>query len=139
MADYIDLLEEKLSDEDKSFLLQIYEPRVVALPPSDAFCSLCVTDTGEIRCYGTLPRGLTPDCIKDPVYISSSDCGLSWKMHRVSPETTGASVKSPYSGRWLSPFTDGRTLYMRIRAAAPATSKPLPWAKAACRSGSRLQ
>lgn len=114
MADYIDLLEEKLCDEDKSFLLQIYEPRVVALPPSDAFCSLCVTDTGEIRCYGTLPRGLTPDCIKDPVYISSSDCGLSWKMHRVSPETTGASVKSPYSGRWLSPFTDGRTLYMRI-------------------------
>lgn len=114
MPDYLKKLASVLTEEDKEFLKKIYEPVAVAIPPSDAYNSLCVTDDGEIRCYGTLPTGLSPNDPKEPVYISSADCGLSWKMHKASPEEVGSCVKSPYSGRWLAPFLKDGQLYVRI-------------------------
>lgn len=103
-----------LSAEDSAFLREIYAPTEVAVPPEDAFCSLCVTADGELRSYGRRPQSASPDGPAEAVYLASRDCGLSWKLHRADPDAMGASVKSPYSERWLSPFRDGQRVWMRI-------------------------
>lgn len=103
-----------LSAEDSAFLREIYAPTEVAAPPEDAFCSLCVTADGELRSYGRRPQSASPDGPAEAVYLASRDCGLSWKLHRADPDAMGASVKSPFSERWLSPFRDGQRVWMRI-------------------------
>ena len=44
MADYIDIIEAVLTDDDKENLKAIYEPTVVAVPFGDASQNLCVTE-----------------------------------------------------------------------------------------------
>lgn len=104
---YKDALERTLTADDARFLDAIYSPRVVAVPDDEALCSLCVGDDGEIRCYGRVPGGYgiadsTGDTSRPTeVYLSSRDCGLSWKRYFANPRALGQAVKSPWSGRWL--------------------------------------
>ncbi len=118
MKDYINTIKQSLTAEDISFLEEIYAPKAVAVPPSDAFRDLCVMPDGEIRCYGSVNKK-TPHEIGDEVYISSVDCGLSWKMHRKIKGSLGAAVKSPYSNRWITPFIGEDGCYMRVSEIGP--------------------
>lgn len=102
MKDYIEKMQNMLNEEDTFFLKKIYEPTVVSKAPSNAFHSLCIMNDGEIRCYGEIDNP-SPHDSGTRVYISSRDCGLSWKMHLQMPNTLGVAVKSPYSDRWLAP------------------------------------
>ena len=62
-----------LTAEETAFLQEIKSPVVVGIPLADARKDICVMPDGEIRAYGTL----------DSLYLSSVDCGLTWKKHRV--------------------------------------------------------
>ena len=103
MIEYLEKLKNRLSKEDAERLNAIYAPKEVAVPPSDAYHSLCVMPDGEIRCYGKVAFSDLPDGDCREVYISSRDCGLSWKEYNVKHGTIGAAVKSPWSGRYLTP------------------------------------
>ena len=103
MIEYLEELKNRLSKEDAERLNAIYAPKEVAVPPSDAYHSLCVMPDGEIRCYGKVAFSDLPDGDCREVYISSRDCGLSWKEYNVKHGTIGAAVKSPWSGRYLTP------------------------------------
>ena len=103
MIEYLEELKSRLSKEDAERLNAIYAPKEVAVPPSDAYHSLCVMPDGEIRCYGKVTFSDLPDGDCREVYISSRDCGLSWKEYNVKHGTIGAAVKSPWSGRYLAP------------------------------------
>ena len=112
MIEYLEELKSRLSKEDAERLNAIYAPKEVAVPPADAYQSLCVMPDGEIRCYGKVAFSDLPDGDCREIYISSWDCGLSWKEYNVKHGTIGAAVKSPWSGRYLTPTepyeTNGR-------------------------------
>ena len=92
-------MEQRLSQEEKEMLQRIYEPTVVGIPPSDARNSLCVMPDGEIRAYGVRYRTEAhPEGV--PVYLSSSDCGLTWKQH-FAQGVMGAAAFFPATGRWI--------------------------------------
>ena len=101
MKDYLQAMEDMLSDDDKTLLSSIRAPCVMAVPPENAWRSLCVTPDGELRCYGAMNKTK----VTDPgqrVYISSRDGGLSWKTRIVNdPDALGQAVKSPYSNTFL--------------------------------------
>ena len=61
-----------MTPEEERFFSEIYSPVVVGTPLSDARKDLCVMRNGEIRAYGP----------KDSLYLSSFDCGLTWKKHK---------------------------------------------------------
>lgn len=103
---YLQNMIDRLSEEDKEFLKGIYEPKVVVIPPADASRGLCVSPDGEIRIYGYTNK-CEPWDDGETVYISSHDCGLSWKMHRPgSNKTLGAAAYNPESGRYLTVYPD---------------------------------
>jgi len=83
-------------------LRRIRAPQVVGVPPDNACRGLTVMPDGEIRHYGF--RGgfgrVTNDVL--PVYLSSRDCGLSWREVPVKGATAGAMVRSPWSGDFLT-------------------------------------
>ncbi len=60
-----------LTQEEERFLSEVYSPKVVGVPLSDARKDLCLMRDGEIRAYGP----------GDGLYLSSYDCGLTWKKH----------------------------------------------------------
>ncbi len=102
MKYYIQSMIDRLNAEDTALLKRIYAPQVVAVPPSDAASSMCVTPEGEIRIYGQTDRK-EPDEHGTAVYVSSTDCGLSWKLH-LAPEGRflGAAGYNPGTGRYIS-------------------------------------
>ena len=101
--DQIDSIRSRMTDEDVDELTRIYAPTVVANAPSCAYTSLSVQPDGEIRCYGSRATNPEDDTLpREPVYIASTDGGLSWKMHRFNKEALGSYVKSPYSDRCLA-------------------------------------
>ncbi len=119
MTDFLTAARQRLTEEDRGFLQAIYAPKVVAVPPSDAFRDLCVLPDGEIRCYGQINKA-TPFDKGEDIYIASTDCGLSWKTHRKPAGALGAAVKSPYSNRWLAPhMADEIGSCMRISEIGP--------------------
>ena len=92
-------MEQRLTQEEKEMLQRIYEPTVVGIPPSDARNSLCVMPDGEIRAYGVRYRTEAhPESV--PVYLSSNDCGLTWKQH-FAQGVMGAAAFFPATGRWI--------------------------------------
>ena len=93
-------MKHNLNDYDQKVLQSIYEPRFVAVPPQDAWNTVCVTDDGEIRVYGQEGRKNSADTGKR-IYIASRDCGLSWKTYPENENALGQAIKSPYSARWL--------------------------------------
>lgn len=115
MNNQLYILKNNLSDDDKKFLMSIYEPRVVVIPPSNACQNICVTPEGEIRIYGSVgkKRHTDPGTL---VYISSTDCGLSWKQHFAKPGCLGSAGFNPETGRYIThyPNTEYRPDYRMI-------------------------
>lgn len=101
MTDLIQTMEQNLTEDDKHFLKSIYAPQVVATPPSDACMSMGVMPDGEIRIYGAINK-TEPEDIGTPVYISSKDCGLSWKTHLMPSGVLGAAGVNRKTGRYIA-------------------------------------
>lgn len=121
MTYYMQKLIENLSSEDERFLRSIYAPTIVAIPPTDAACTMTVTLDGEIRIYGTINKN-KPEDKGDAVYISSKDAGLSWKMHFVSsPDVMCAATYNKHSGRWIACSSVFNTQHQLGKISDPGT------------------
>ncbi|MBQ1955223.1 MAG: exo-alpha-sialidase [Clostridia bacterium] len=80
MNDLLKIMEQSLSESDIRLLKSIYEPTVVGIPAEDARRSLVVMPDGELRCYGRTNKKVLYNLDDgDMIYLSSRDCGLSWK------------------------------------------------------------
>ncbi|MDR3196923.1 MAG: glycoside hydrolase, partial [Planctomycetaceae bacterium] len=88
-------------------LQSIYEPVVVTVPPGNAWRDICVMPDGEIRIYGSQGKRIHSDRKSERIYLASRDCGLSWKKFSASPNELGQSVRSPYSGKYITVLTTG--------------------------------
>ncbi len=100
---WVENMKNRLTEEEKFFLQRIYAPQVVCVPPSDACRNMCVTKDGEIRIYGAVDKQRFDD-IGTPVYIASTDCGLTWKMHRMPDGAIGAAGLNPKTDRCISTY-----------------------------------
>ena len=90
-------IESLMTDGEKRRLKRIWEPRVVAQPPSNAWMDMCVMPDGEIRHYGKLDG--------ERVYIASRDGGLSWKTFDVDDRRAMcAGLQCTKSGRWVQSY-----------------------------------
>ena len=89
----------KLNDNERFLLRNIFEPEIVAVPPSDAHRNMCMMPDGEIRYYGHKEiQGKM-----QRIYISSRDAGLSWKTVAVLDDNeNGTMVRSPWSGDFIT-------------------------------------
>ncbi|NLE12081.1 MAG: exo-alpha-sialidase [Clostridiales bacterium] len=101
---YLEKMKELLSPQDEQLLKEIYAPQIVAVQPEDSRRSICVMPDGELRVYGhenqTQPYRHSSG---RPVYISSRDCGLSWKKHLIEGGgVLGAAVRNPRTGGYLT-------------------------------------
>ncbi len=74
----------------------IWEPKVVGIPPSDAYIGLSLLESGEIRHYnyGEQAEGGT-------FYLSSKDKGLTWTKVNIPNNIPFADIRSPLSGEYL--------------------------------------
>ncbi len=101
MPNYIEVLKNNLSCEDKKLLKKIYEPTIVCYPADCACTNICITDDGEIRYYSVDDKLEYADN-KQRIYFASKDCGLSWKKYIVEDDDImGHAYKSAYSGRYF--------------------------------------
>lgn len=90
-----------LSENEKKLLKQIYEPKVTGVLPEDAINSFTVMPDGEIRYYAMINcKQIHAD--GDLVYLSSKDCGLSWKTVFYNENALGSSVFCPYNQKYMS-------------------------------------
>jgi len=88
--------------ETLNALRRIYAPHVVGVPPENACRGLMVMPDGEIRHYGfRRDAGKKGDACQ-PLYLSSRDCGLSWREVPIEGPAAGAMVRSPWSGDFLT-------------------------------------
>lgn len=102
---YLKKMEERLSSEDKKLLSGVYEPIVVGVQPEDSRNGICIMPDGEIRHYGVKPKNHPWDK-GEPCYISSGDCGLSWKYHEVHSDTMGSCTYIPELGKYFAFTSD---------------------------------
>ncbi len=121
MYEYLKTLEKNLSDDDRRILGDIYAPRVVAVQPEDTRVGLCVCPDGELRSYGKRFNEKR-DCYEE-IYLSSWDCGLSWKTFYAKGEL-GSCVRSPYSGRYLAVRSDRNGTYAFLSETGPTDISP---------------
>ena len=92
-------MEKRLTGEEKKMLQMIYEPVVVAIPPADARADVCIMPDGEIRAYG-IRYQTRKNPAGERVYLSSTDCGLTWKQH-FTQEVMGAATYFPDLDLWV--------------------------------------
>lgn len=78
----------------------VFAPEVVAVPPSNPVRDLMILPDGEIRHHGFRGDFKTGNVVS--VYLSSRDHGFSWSEHETPPFSPGATVRSPWSGDWLT-------------------------------------
>lgn len=81
-------------------LSAIRAPEIVGIPPTNPIRDLMLLPDGELRHYGyrPIPGG-------DPfhnIYLASTDGGLSWIEHDSPRRCPGATVRSPWSGDFLT-------------------------------------
>ncbi|MFA6287234.1 MAG: sialidase family protein [Opitutaceae bacterium] len=81
-------------------LKAVFAPRVVGVPPANPVRDLMLLPDGEIRHYGFRGDFQAGDVV--PVYLSSFDHGFSWTEHEAPAFSPGATVRSPWSGDWLT-------------------------------------
>ena len=85
------------------FADKIYSPLIVGTPPLDADRNMMVLPDGEIRIYGNSSHPQTRSAEEVvPAVMKSRDNGLNWCMEPVTGLTPGATVRSPWSGSWLT-------------------------------------
>lgn len=128
MFDYINIMKDMLSEDETRQLQAIYEPRVVAVPPFDARRDMCVMKDGEIRHYGLADRKKHGD-EGNVVYLSSCDCGLTWKKkYSVSNQVMGAAVFLPWCNHYVTikpvRFGEHPGTYAYISAMGPEDEHP---------------
>lgn len=88
-------------------LAAVFAPVVVGIPPVNAIRDLMRLPDGELRHYGF--RGIVGAGHRC-VHLVSHDNGFTWSEHATPPGTPGASVRSPWSGDWLTVLcTTGHT------------------------------
>lgn len=128
MVNCLKIMENMLSDEDKRQLKAIYAPVRVAIPPGDARRDMCVMKTGEIRHYGAADKTDYLDEGK-VVYITSKDCGLSWKRRYASSNNVmGASTYLPWCDKYVTVkvkyIGENKGMYALISDIGPDDEKP---------------
>ncbi len=91
-----------MNQSDQFLLQSVWEPRVVATPPADAWRDLCRLPDGEIRHYGQIwLNGRW-----QRIYLQSRNEGLSWEtVVEFDENAMGAMVKSPWSDSFVTLFT----------------------------------
>ncbi|MBE7047558.1 MAG: exo-alpha-sialidase [Ruminococcaceae bacterium] len=103
-------MEQRLSENDKFLLKEIYEPQVVTIPPSDAFNYLTVMPDGELRIYGAIRKDKVTRTNENEgvhVYIRSTNCGLTWETVVLKKGDAFASgAYSPKTGRYFEVMTN---------------------------------
>jgi hypothetical protein len=115
----------------KALLGRIRAPRIVGIPPANAFRDLALLPDGEIRHYGFRRDGGGAD----PIYLASRDCGLSWQEHPVPPGCPGSCVQSPWSGDWIT-LIDAHDMKSDLRL--PCIPLGLPPGLHVCRSSAGI-
>ncbi len=89
MYSYIKKIEERLTEQDKRQLSDIYAPEVVAVPNEYAWHYFCVLPDGKIRFYnGGYRKKNVYDISCDKCYLESADGGLSWKKYIIEDKST---------------------------------------------------
>ncbi len=103
MYPYLEAMKEILErDPDaKRQFMAIHAPVTVCTPLADARRELRVMADGELRCYGSINKTHVEDR-GEAAYLSSTDCGMSWKLKFKKEDDIGAAVQSPYTGRWVT-------------------------------------
>ncbi len=102
MYTYIKKIEERLTDNDKRQLSDIYAPQVVAVPDRDPWGRFTVLKDGRIRFYGEYRKKNVFDHDCEECYIESCDGGLSWKKHIVENKNVlGSSVYMPFCDKYI--------------------------------------
>lgn len=74
----------------------VMAPRVVGVPPSDAYIGLSLLETGEIRHYN-----YGEQAEPGSFYLSSVDKGFTWKRVNTPADIPFADTRSPLSGEYL--------------------------------------
>lgn len=97
MENYLSVMETLLNEEEKTQLKGIYAPVCTAIPGTDARRGITVMPDGEIRVYQpVLPyQG-------EWEYLSSYDCGLSFKLKKAPAGALNSSVKIPGHNRYVT-------------------------------------
>ena len=122
-VDYITTMENRLSPEEKEMLQAIYEPTVVGVPLEDARSGICILPDGELRAYGRVDQ--TKENRKGRrSYLSSTDCGLSWKLHYCDDDILGSCTYIPEAGFYIRPRNDSTGLNMLISKIGPNDTAP---------------
>lgn len=104
--DLLQLIRNRMTDEDIRLLSDIYEPTVVAVPDEDAWHGLTVMPDGKIRFYGHYRKKSVFDNDCDRCYIESTDGGLSWKRHIDDKRRLGPSVYVPFLNKYMNVITE---------------------------------
>ena len=99
VLNYLTAMEKRLTEEEKKMLQMIYEPVVVGIPPTDARADVCIMPNGEIRAYGFRYQ-TRKNPAGERIYLSSTDCGLTWKQH-FTKEVMGAATYFPELDLWV--------------------------------------
>lgn len=84
----------------EKILKEVFAPVVAGVPPINGIHDLMLLPDGEIRHYGF--RGDFRNGNIRNIFISSPDHGLSWVEHESAPNSPGATVRSPWSGDYLT-------------------------------------
>ena len=119
---WLKALENRMSDEEKEMLRSIYAPTVVATPLEDARRSVCFLPDGEIRSYGSVGRTET-DRRGKMAYLSSTDGGLSWKLH-YSHGKMGACTYIPEKDFFVTSRADAEGTWFLISEIGPEDPDP---------------
>lgn len=122
--EYLEAMRSRLSPEDSCLLSRVYAPLVVAVPPANARAYVCTMPDGEIRAYGRYFM-YDRDTEGQEVYLSSYDCGLSWKYHLSDAVMRTASYFPEY-GLWAKAVHDPEDgfLYMYTSRIGPDDKNP---------------
>ncbi len=74
----------------------IWAPKVIGIPPSDAYIGLSLLENGEIRHYN-----YGEQAEPGSFYLSSTDKGTTWRKVNIPGEIPFADTRSPLSGEYL--------------------------------------
>lgn len=86
----------------------IYAPKIVGVPPSDAYIGLSLMPDGEIRHYNYGEQ----EANEASIYLSSRDNGFTWSEVRLSNNLPYADIKSPISGEYIRAFFANKKAYI---------------------------
>ena len=102
---FLDKIAERLTDDDKKQLSDIYEPTVVTVPDENAWNRITVMRDGRIRIYGDYRQVSIFDHGEYRCYKESPDGGLSWKKHTVyNKNVLGNSVYVPFMDKYVMAY-----------------------------------